>query len=86
MKRNISFSAYDNKNNPQTAENLLGIILLQVGAIFSLSLRFIVSYLLLWTWLHALTLTKERSSTHQLTVRRLQRHIQKAYHGEAKIF
>jgi len=40
MKRNILFSVYDNKNSPQTAENPLGIILLQVGALLSLSLRF----------------------------------------------
>jgi len=32
MKQNILFSAYDNKNSPQTAENPLGIILLQVGS------------------------------------------------------
>jgi len=40
MKRNILFSAYDNKNILQTAENPLGIILLQGGVILSLSLRF----------------------------------------------
>jgi len=48
MKQNILFSTYDNKNSPQTAENPLGIILLQVGSILNLSLRFycVISFVL----------------------------------------
>jgi len=31
MKRNLLITAYDNENSPKTAEDPLGIILLQVG-------------------------------------------------------
>jgi len=33
MKQNLLISTYDNKNSPQTDENPLGIILLQVGSL-----------------------------------------------------